>query len=253
MLTCWWSGPARWCLFLAGELRLAGISVLVVERLAAPSETIKAGSIGPHRSSCRPARPARAVSGGGRRDVRRAGGPGRIRDRTADPRSGRPGDHAGPAVPGTLLRPVGAARRHRPGVPDPGAAGAPDRRRAGARRTCPAARRRTPPGARVGRPGRRHRRRTGRLPVRWPGRPGARPVPRGLRRRPQHRTEAGRLRLSGHPATITGRQAAVHIAEPNPLRPGWHRTDRGMVVFGPGPNRVLTVEFDGPPADRTPR
>jgi 2-polyprenyl-6-methoxyphenol hydroxylase-like FAD-dependent oxidoreductase len=55
----------------------------------------------------------------------------------------------------------------------------------------------------------------------------------------------------GTDATITGRQALVDIAEPNPLAKGWHRTDRGMVVFGPGPQRVLTVEFDGPPANRT--
>jgi 2-polyprenyl-6-methoxyphenol hydroxylase-like FAD-dependent oxidoreductase len=50
--------------------------------------------------------------------------------------------------------------------------------------------------------------------------------------------------------TITGRQALVDLAEPNPLVKGWNRTDRGMIVFGPGPQRVLTVEFDGPPADR---
>ncbi|ODU02135.1 MAG: hypothetical protein ABS81_18525 [Pseudonocardia sp. SCN 72-86] len=56
--------------------------------------------------------------------------------------------------------------------------------------------------------------------------------------------------FDGTPATITGRQALVEIAEPNPLQRGWHRTDHGMVVFGPDPRRVLTVEFDGPPADR---
>jgi 2-polyprenyl-6-methoxyphenol hydroxylase-like FAD-dependent oxidoreductase len=54
----------------------------------------------------------------------------------------------------------------------------------------------------------------------------------------------------GTDATITGRQALVDIAEPNPLTKGWNRTERGMVVFGPGPQRVLTVEFDGPPAGR---
>jgi len=54
----------------------------------------------------------------------------------------------------------------------------------------------------------------------------------------------------GTPPTITGRQALVEIAEPNPLRRGWNRTYTGMVVFGPGPNRILTVEFDGPPEDR---
>jgi 2-polyprenyl-6-methoxyphenol hydroxylase-like FAD-dependent oxidoreductase len=55
----------------------------------------------------------------------------------------------------------------------------------------------------------------------------------------------------GTSATVTGRQAIAGIAEPNPLQRGWHRTDRGMVVYGPDPRRVLTVEFDGPPADRS--
>jgi 2-polyprenyl-6-methoxyphenol hydroxylase-like FAD-dependent oxidoreductase len=54
----------------------------------------------------------------------------------------------------------------------------------------------------------------------------------------------------GTAATITGRQAIVGFAEPNPLLRGWQRTEHGMVVFGPGPGRILTVEFDGPPADR---
>ena len=54
----------------------------------------------------------------------------------------------------------------------------------------------------------------------------------------------------GTGATITGRQALVGIAEPNPLPRGWHRTERGMFVCGPDPRRILTVEFDGPPADR---
>ena len=60
----------------------------------------------------------------------------------------------------------------------------------------------------------------------------------------------GGFGFAGTDATITGRQALVDIAEPNPLEKGWHRTGRGMFVFGPGPSRVLTVEFDGPPADR---
>jgi 2-polyprenyl-6-methoxyphenol hydroxylase-like FAD-dependent oxidoreductase len=60
----------------------------------------------------------------------------------------------------------------------------------------------------------------------------------------------GGFGFPGTDATITGRQALVDIAEPNPLEKGWHRTERGMIVFGPGPSRVLTAEFDGPPADR---
>jgi 2-polyprenyl-6-methoxyphenol hydroxylase-like FAD-dependent oxidoreductase len=60
----------------------------------------------------------------------------------------------------------------------------------------------------------------------------------------------GGFGFPGTDPTITGRQALVDIAEPNPLQKGWHRTEHGMIVFGPGPSRVLTVEFDGPPGGR---
>jgi 2-polyprenyl-6-methoxyphenol hydroxylase-like FAD-dependent oxidoreductase len=63
------------------------------------------------------------------------------------------------------------------------------------------------------------------------------------------RKQAG-FDFPGTDATVTGRQAIVDFAEPNPLPRGWHRTDRGMIVLGPNPRRILTVEFDGPPADR---
>lgn len=63
------------------------------------------------------------------------------------------------------------------------------------------------------------------------------------------RKQAG-FTFDGTDATITGRQALVDIAEPNPLSKGWHRTEYGMVVYGPNAHRILTVEFDGPPADR---
>ncbi|MFD2083484.1 FAD-dependent monooxygenase [Actinopolymorpha cephalotaxi] len=49
---------------------------------------------------------------------------------------------------------------------------------------------------------------------------------------------------------ITGRQAMVTIDHPERLPKGWNRTEVGMVVHGPVPGRILTVEFDGPPADR---
>jgi 2-polyprenyl-6-methoxyphenol hydroxylase-like FAD-dependent oxidoreductase len=50
---------------------------------------------------------------------------------------------------------------------------------------------------------------------------------------------------------ITAYQAIAKMrgAEGVPL--GWHRTERGVYVLGPTPGRVLTVEFDGAPADRT--
>ncbi|HEX3780002.1 MAG TPA: FAD-dependent monooxygenase [Pseudonocardiaceae bacterium] len=54
----------------------------------------------------------------------------------------------------------------------------------------------------------------------------------------------------GTEPTITGHQAVVDIADPEKLPVGWNRTATGMLVFGPGPGRILTVEYDGPPADR---
>jgi 2-polyprenyl-6-methoxyphenol hydroxylase-like FAD-dependent oxidoreductase len=49
---------------------------------------------------------------------------------------------------------------------------------------------------------------------------------------------------------ITGHQALVELADADDLRPGWNRTDTGIYVSGPVPGRILTVEFGGPPVDR---
>ncbi len=49
---------------------------------------------------------------------------------------------------------------------------------------------------------------------------------------------------------ITGYNAMVTIADPEKLAPGWNRTAKGTYVNGPVPGRILTIEFDGPPADR---
>ena len=49
---------------------------------------------------------------------------------------------------------------------------------------------------------------------------------------------------------ITGYSAIVEIADPHKLAPGWNRTEKGAYVNGPMPGRILTVEFDGPPEDR---
>ena len=54
----------------------------------------------------------------------------------------------------------------------------------------------------------------------------------------------------GTDPAITGRQALVDLEGAEGLRPGWNHTDTGMYVHGPIPGRILTVEFDGPPADR---
>jgi 2-polyprenyl-6-methoxyphenol hydroxylase-like FAD-dependent oxidoreductase len=49
---------------------------------------------------------------------------------------------------------------------------------------------------------------------------------------------------------ITGRQAMVEMDGAGGLQLGWNRTDTGIYVHGPVPGRILTVEFDGPPAER---
>ncbi len=54
----------------------------------------------------------------------------------------------------------------------------------------------------------------------------------------------------GTDPTITGHQAMVDIVDPELLQNGWNRTPVGMLVHGPVPGRILTVEFDGPPGDR---
>ncbi|MCL3998690.1 FAD-dependent monooxygenase [Streptomyces lavenduligriseus] len=50
---------------------------------------------------------------------------------------------------------------------------------------------------------------------------------------------------------ITGYQALVRLAGAERLGSGWQTTGTGTYVHGPFPGRVLTVEFDGPPADRS--
>lgn len=54
----------------------------------------------------------------------------------------------------------------------------------------------------------------------------------------------------GTPPEITGYQAIADMTGTEGLRLGWNTTDVGTYVHGPMPGRVLTVEFDGPPADR---
>lgn len=71
-------------------------------------------------------------------------------------------------------------------------------------------------------------------------------------------TDGGRSavrRLAGFafPGTgpqITGHQALAELEDTGGLQFGWHATPTGVYAFGPVPGRILTVEFDGPPADR---
>ncbi|NUT50744.1 MAG: FAD-dependent oxidoreductase [Saccharothrix sp.] len=54
----------------------------------------------------------------------------------------------------------------------------------------------------------------------------------------------------GTPPEITGHQAVVELDGAERLGRGWTTTPTGIYAHGPTPGRVLTVEFDGPPADR---
>jgi len=44
---------------------------------------------------------------------------------------------------------------------------------------------------------------------------------------------------------MTGYIAMVDFADPEKLKPGWHLTERGMYVHGPAPGRIGVTEFDG--------
>jgi len=49
---------------------------------------------------------------------------------------------------------------------------------------------------------------------------------------------------------ITGHQAVVEMTGADGLQRGWTTTDTGIYAYGPTPGRILTVQLDGPPADR---
>ena len=55
--------------------------------------------------------------------------------------------------------------------------------------------------------------------------------------------------FSGTDPETTGRQAVVIVEGAERLGRGWQHTPTGVYVYRP-PGRVVTVEFDGPPADR---
>ncbi|MET8980508.1 FAD-dependent monooxygenase [Streptomyces sp. NPDC004539] len=55
----------------------------------------------------------------------------------------------------------------------------------------------------------------------------------------------------GTPPEITGYQAVADMTGTETLATGWNTTATGTYAHGPMPGRILTVEFDGPPADRT--
>jgi 2-polyprenyl-6-methoxyphenol hydroxylase-like FAD-dependent oxidoreductase len=54
----------------------------------------------------------------------------------------------------------------------------------------------------------------------------------------------------GSDSETSGYAAMVEIADPQQLSHGWTRTVHGTYVNGPMPGRILTVEFNRPPEDR---
>jgi 2-polyprenyl-6-methoxyphenol hydroxylase-like FAD-dependent oxidoreductase len=62
-------------------------------------------------------------------------------------------------------------------------------------------------------------------------------------------------KLSGIPfpgtdGTTTGYRAFAEVDDPDFHLPGWFRKDRGLLVYEQSPPRFITLEFDGPPANR---
>ena len=61
---------------------------------------------------------------------------------------------------------------------------------------------------------------------------------------------AAAFQFPGSDAEITGRQAFVELVDDAGLQRGWQWGPGGVFCYGPMPGRIVTVEFDGPPADR---
>ncbi len=56
--------------------------------------------------------------------------------------------------------------------------------------------------------------------------------------------------FAGTDPEFTGYTAAVEIADPEKLRPGFNLTRTGMYLCGPGPNRIGMIDFDDASFDR---
>jgi 2-polyprenyl-6-methoxyphenol hydroxylase-like FAD-dependent oxidoreductase len=57
--------------------------------------------------------------------------------------------------------------------------------------------------------------------------------------------------FEGTEPEFTGYTAAVKIADPEQLRPGFNLTETGLYLLGPGPDRIGMVEFDEASFDRS--
>jgi 2-polyprenyl-6-methoxyphenol hydroxylase-like FAD-dependent oxidoreductase len=60
-----------------------------------------------------------------------------------------------------------------------------------------------------------------------------------------------KFEFAGTEPEFTGYTASVKIADPEKLRPGFNLTDKGMYLLGPGPDRIGIVDFDDASFDRT--
>ena len=236
------AGPVG--LLAAIELALGGARVVVLERLAAPSEAMKAMSIGPlgcealQRRGMAPAvtdAQARTVAamkqfanangpdvraGGTKFSGHFAGLPLIRKDAQKEPeRQARPVDQ--PAVEAMLAeraRALGIEVRRECEV------GGIEQLDGGVDMAWT-----TPAGS-------------GRLRCAWlVGCDGGRSVVRKL---------AG-FAFPGTPPTLTMLQAVADVDHPERLLPaGWRRTPGGVFSYGPFPGRLFMLDFSGPPADR---
>src|SRR5580704_2777665 len=57
--------------------------------------------------------------------------------------------------------------------------------------------------------------------------------------------------FAGTEPEFTGYTASAKIADPEKLRPGFNLTDHGLYLVGPGPDRIGMVDFDDASFDRT--
>jgi 2-polyprenyl-6-methoxyphenol hydroxylase-like FAD-dependent oxidoreductase len=57
--------------------------------------------------------------------------------------------------------------------------------------------------------------------------------------------------FTGTDPEFTGYTASVEIADPEKLRPGFNLTETGMYILGPGPGRIGMIDFDDATFDRS--
>ncbi|MEC3956336.1 FAD-dependent oxidoreductase [Nocardia sp. CDC153] len=251
------AGPVG--LMLACELRLAGVDVLVVERLTAPDPTIKAGGIN--------APVAQALDRRGLEPSLRAAhdaAMARMMELFAKPKTpAGPATSAVPTAPAAPMRPragghfagimLSADRidTEDPAFADLGPAAESRFVDQQALEAMLAAR-----ATELGVPVRRGVEVSGfdddgigvsvdcgehRVRASWlVGCDGGRSTVRKL---------AG-FEFPGLDPEIAGRQAVVEMTGAEDVPRGWNTTPTGIYVYGPTPGRILTVELDGPPADR---